>query len=460
LVIQRFAADAVARGADALVLEVSSHALSIGRVAGLGFDSVGFTNLSHDHLDFHGDAEAYFQAKRKLFTTVRQESARYGKAPFGTVCVDDEAGRRLFAESDDVRGVSTRNREDAACWAVREVGQGGLAGMDAELDGSHGVHRVRLPMVGDFNLANAGVAAAMVAATYPHAEREIWAALHDFTGVPGRLEQVVPGVFVDYAHTPAAVARAAQAVRCRSSAPLTIVVGCGGDRDRSKRPVMARMAGAAADHLILTSDNPRNEAPESILDAMSKGLMSPYAREADRGCAIELALGGEGVRLIVGKGHERYQEVSGRRYHFDDREEVRRCARALSAGLMASEAPLYWGWDAVPSEKTWVSERAILEAKARRGGLWVVSAADPAKVGLSARTRLGARSILCADYADCGAHLAPCHRVLVTSLDVPASLCDAPSSDGELDWSERNGESEGALGGSPSTPKMPTLGSK
>ena len=458
LVIHRFAADAAARGADALVLEVSSHALAIGRVAGVCFDSVGFTNLSHDHLDFHGDESAYFAAKRRLLTDVQTASRAFGKRPRGVVCVDDPAGCRLLTEVGDAIAVATQTSPVDASWTVAEIGRGGLTGMDAALHTPEGRYRVKLPLVGAFNLANAGVAAAMAAVVHPDAQAEIWAALTDFPGVPGRMEQVVPGVFVDYAHTPAAVARAAATLRQRTDLPLTIVVGCGGARDRAKRPRMAQRAAEAADALIVTSDNPRDEAPGTILDEMVGGLSGPFVRQEDRARAIWDAVSREGVRLIAGKGHERYQEIAGRRFHFDDREEVRRAGRAIAEGVSPGEAPLWWGWAAVDADPAALAGKAVVEAKARPGGLLVVKADDIVRVGAQAEGRFPPAAVLAAPYPGCGHLLTAGHRVLVTSGAVPEGLVDVQLGGDGTDWPGGLSVAERRALPAAEAPQIPTLG--
>ncbi len=316
LVIHRFAAQARSLGATALVLEVSSHALAIGRVAGLAFDAVGFTNLSHEHLDFHGDEANYLEAKGRLFGECLKASIERGKRPVA-VAPDSPHGRAMLA----------RVPPGVACRAPAVLS---LEAMDLEgLRGRCGEAPYSLPMIGRHNLENAALALAMVEATHGAAPL---AALTDFPGVPGRLQRATPEVFVDYAHTPDAVERAIATLREATAEPLTVVLGCGGDRDRAKRPLMAR-AARSADHVILTSDNPRSEDPRAILAAMAPG--APGAeRIEDRAAAIERAMARPGVALILGKGHERSQEAMGRRRRFDDVE----VARALAGGR-APETP-------------------------------------------------------------------------------------------------------------------------
>ena len=461
LVIHRFAADALARGATALVLEVSSHALAIGRVAGVCFDSVGFTNLSHDHLDFHGDPEAYLAAKRRLFVEAISESRAWGKQPSAAICVDGPAGRRILGQ--DLEGVPSRAVAPVepfppGAWQVREVGDRGLGGMDAALTVAERTHEVRLPIVGDFNLANAGLAAAMIDAVHPGHVAETWASLGEFDGVPGRLEQVVPGVFVDYAHTPDAVARAAATLRTRTTAPLTVVVGCGGARDRAKRPVMAGAAVAAADRVIVTSDNPRDEPPDAIIDEMVAGLEAPYTRRTDRSAAIAEALRVGGMILVAGKGHERVQKIGQHAYHFDDREEVRRLARAQAEGLDPAQAPLAWGWAIDAANPVARANRAIAEARARPGGLWVVAVEATDQALEHAAALVGHEAVLLASYPECGGQLAAGHRVLLVDGPAPAALMDCVINSAGADWAALYRDRAARREADPPAPAIPTLG--
>jgi UDP-N-acetylmuramoyl-L-alanyl-D-glutamate--2,6-diaminopimelate ligase len=285
------------RGTDAVVMEVSSHALVMGRVDGVRFDVVGFTNLSQDHLDFHGDMEQYFAAKSSLFTPKR--------ARRGIACVDDAWGARLSAEASiDITAV----RSD-----------------DAPLIG----------MAGDFNRQNAAVASAMAAAVGVRSA-VIAEALADGTTVPGRMERVsVAGLqhgitcIVDYAHTPEAIARVLAAVRADSpDVPLVAVLGAGGDRDPGKRAAMGAAAAAGADLVIVTDDNPRSEDPATIralvVDGARGASTTAIIEEvADRrraiGRGVDLARDRHGILLILGKGHEQGQEIAGVVHPFDDR---------------------------------------------------------------------------------------------------------------------------------------------
>lgn len=418
LVIQRFAADARALGATALVLEVSSHALAIGRVAGVAFDSVGFTTLGRDHLDFHGTLDAYFEAKARLFDAELRAAHARGKRPAAAACVDEPAGDAILARAPGGTprlAVTTRDvPASPGLRVVRTVTPLGLCGTRVTLEDGETTLAVDLPLLGEHNLANAGVAAAMVEGTHPDRRAAAWAAFADFHAVPGRLERVAPEVFVDYAHTPDAVDRVLTALRARTTDPITIVLGCGGGRDRGKRAAMGR-AAAAADLAVLTSDNPRGEDPEQILDDMLSGAPGAV-READRTAAIAFALAGPGVKLIAGKGHERTQTIGARRFHLDDREEARRIHAALAAGVEPTAAPLSWGW-ATPGD----AARAVEEARRRRGGLWVVAVEPARRAELEAAVAraAGPEAWLACEAGDVAERLAPRHRVLV--LPAPAA---------------------------------------
>lgn len=306
------------RGISDVVMEVSSHALILGRVDGLTFDLAAFTNLSPDHLDFHGDMESYFAAKATLFTPRRSRRAVVG--------VDDEWGRRLAAAlSIPVTTVSLDCMTDADVVAVdRQADQGGRQRLT--LDTGDVSHSFDLPLPGEFNAHNAAIAWAMLH-ILGVTDRVIelgWGEAR----IAGRMELVDAGqpfaVIVDYAHSPDAVERVLGAVRGQGR--RIVVLGCGGDRDRAKRPLMGRIAAQGADLLIVTDDNPRSEDPEVIRAAMLAGIdpdQRGHVHEiGDRRCAIATALTqarpGD-VVLILGKGHETGQEVGGVTRPFDDR---------------------------------------------------------------------------------------------------------------------------------------------
>ena len=307
------------RGVTAVAMEVSSHALALGRVDGVRFDTSVFTNLSQDHLDFHPSMAAYEAAKAALFTPARSRR--------GVVDIDDAAGRRLLATAS------------IPITTYGEQGQWRAADVDLRADGSTfrlvgpGVDvpaSVRLP--GAFNVSNALAAlACLVVAGIPIADAV--RGIASLAGVPGRMERIDAGqpftAIVDYAHTPEAVTTLLAAVRALTGGRVVVVLGCGGDRDRGKRPLMGRAAVQGADLAVLTSDNPRSEDPNAILAEMAP----PGAIvEPDRRRAIELAVRGArsgDVVVVAGKGHESGQEISGVVTPFDDRQVLREALLAV-----------------------------------------------------------------------------------------------------------------------------------
>jgi UDP-N-acetylmuramoyl-L-alanyl-D-glutamate--2,6-diaminopimelate ligase len=312
------------QGVTACAMEVSSHALSLGRVAGSHFDVAIFTNLSQDHLDFHPTIEDYFRAKASLFVP----------PVLGVVNIDDKYGRRLASQAPvPVTTFSAQGREDAD-WRAVDV-RSGADGSTFQIIGPGGVEAdTEIGLAGIFNVANALGAVVALVETGIRLEDAV-AGVGSCTGVPGRLQRVpfhgVPfSAFVDYSHKPGAVEAVLRSLRPVTAGKLLIVLGCGGDRDRVKRPMMGAAAASLADVAILTSDNPRSEDPLAILDAMLDGVLSvsPVQRarvvvEPDRGAAISYAcsLAGAGdVLVVAGKGHETGQYVGGTVLPFDDRE--------------------------------------------------------------------------------------------------------------------------------------------
>jgi UDP-N-acetylmuramoyl-L-alanyl-D-glutamate--2,6-diaminopimelate ligase len=328
-------------GTTHVAMEVSSIALAQERVAGVRLDAAVFTNLTHDHLDFHRDLEDYFRAKERLFLRYLPEGGK--RDPVAIVNVDDAAGARL------ARGLGTRcvRVGRAADAEVRpfevETTLGGMWGT-LDLGGKRLPFRCRL--VGAPHLENllGAAATAWALGTEPAA---IAAGLAAAEAPPGRLEQIAGAGFtvvVDYAHTPDALSRALDALRPLTPGALVAVFGCGGDRDRGKRPLMGEAAARRSDLVILTSDNPRTEDPRAIVAEIEAGVraagMRPtrpergargYVVEPDRRAAIALAVRlaepGDLV-LVAGKGHEDYQIVGTEKHHLDDREEVRRALEA------------------------------------------------------------------------------------------------------------------------------------
>ena len=310
----------------AAAMEVSSHALALGRVEGTAFDVAIFTNLSQDHLDFHASLDDYFAAKAALFTP------RYSRA--GVVNIDDARGRELAGRARIPVATFSAAGRPAADWRAADV-RCGADGSAFRVLGPGGIEAdARIALPGQFNVANAlGAVVALVEAGVglQHAVAGIAAC----PGVPGRLERVDAGdgqdftILVDYSHKPAAVEAALRALRPVTQGRLAIVLGCGGDRDRAKRPLMGAAAASLADVAILTSDNPRSEDPLAILSEMLQGAAgvdrdrrAHVIVEPDRAAAIALAVRGADkgdVVLVAGKGHERGQYCGGTVIPFDDR---------------------------------------------------------------------------------------------------------------------------------------------
>ncbi|PKW25676.1 UDP-N-acetylmuramoyl-L-alanyl-D-glutamate--2,6-diaminopimelate ligase [Phycicoccus duodecadis] len=331
------------RGLDGCVMEVSSHALAQHRVDGAVYDVALFTNLSQDHLDFHGDMESYFAAKAMLFTP--DHSRR------GIVCVDDAWGRRLAAEAT-VPVLSLATGDDSADWVVHPDEHDPAAFVLSGPDGVLLALRSSLP--GAFNVTNTAMAAAVLVTLGEDADAVGRAVLAD-PHVPGRMERVAlegggvqPLAVVDYAHTPDAIGAALRALRPGTPGRLVCVTGAGGDRDRDKRRAMGVAAAGVADLVVVTDDNPRSEDPAAIRDAVLAGVQE--VRDAgrdvevvvvgDRRRAIREAVaavwaeGADATVAVVGKGHESGQDVGGVVHPFDDRDELREALR-LAAGTVA-----------------------------------------------------------------------------------------------------------------------------
>lgn len=323
------------RGIGCVAMEVSSHALRMGRVDGTEFEVAAFTNLSQDHLDFHSDMEDYFQAKSLLFD---------GRARREVVVVDDEWGRRLVRPATVTVSVTGRPADWRAT-GVR-VGPDGSTSFTVHGPGLRFAAGCRIP--GGYNVANTLLACAILA----EAGLDVppLAPVLASAQVPGRMERVDGDqpflAVVDYSHKPAGVAGALRALRPLTAGRLIIVLGCGGDRDRGKRPVMGQVAAAAADVLIVTDDNPRREDPAEIRAAMLAGARevpagraSEIIEEGDRGRAIERAIGLAGpgdTVLIAGKGHETGQEVDGVMLPFDDVTVVRHALLARGFSIVGT----------------------------------------------------------------------------------------------------------------------------
>ncbi len=316
--LQRLFRQMLERGVEACAMEVSSHALVMGRVGGFAFDVAVFLNLGRDHLDFHRDMDDYFDAKASLFGT---DHARRG-----LVNIDDEWGRRLVDRAEvPVQTMSSTGAE--ADWRATGV-ELREEGAVFRVTGPHVDVDATCPMPGAFNVGNT-LAAIAAAATVGYDAGEVAAAIGRGAGVPGRLERIDEGqdfeVIVDYAHKPDAVAAAIAALRPITRGRLLVVLGAGGDRDPGKRPLMGRIAAGGADLLVVTDDNPRSEDPAAIRAEILAGTRSGPAEVleiGDRRAAIAEAIRRAGpgdVVLVAGKGHETGQEIAGVVHPFDDR---------------------------------------------------------------------------------------------------------------------------------------------
>jgi UDP-N-acetylmuramoyl-L-alanyl-D-glutamate--2,6-diaminopimelate ligase len=309
-------------------MEVSSHALAQDRTRGLEWNVAVFTNLTQDHLDFHETMENYFDSKAKLFAQLDSQEKK--RKPVAIVNIDDPYGERLVHKIDKrvaivTYGMSVRADFRASNYRVE------FSGTSYQLDARGKSYLVRVPLIGRFNVANS-VAALAAANALGISLRDAILSLGKSPQVPGRLE-LVPAkrqfqVFVDYAHTPDALRNVLKTLRELEPHRLIVVFGCGGNRDRQKRPLMGEIADRHSDYAIITSDNPRKEDPGAIIDETQKGFRSShYEKIVDRteaiGRAIALAQPRD-IVLIAGKGHESYQEFADYTVPFDDIQVARR----------------------------------------------------------------------------------------------------------------------------------------
>ena len=325
--LQRLFREMLDAGDEAVALEASSHGSHYRRLDRVRFDALVFTNLTQEHLDLHGDMEEYFQAKRRLFTGLQP--------PPAAVNVGDPYGRRLADE------LASAHRAPLVTFGLRREAEVRADGLELGPHGSRftaaGIElESRLP--GVFNVENVlgAVAGALLLDVDEDAVAE---GIRAVAGVPGRFEAVDEGqgfaVVVDYAHKPDALAAVLRAARPLGEGKLAVVFGAGGDRDRSKRPEMGRVARELADTVIVTSDNPRSEDPLEIIGEVLQGAGTDVEVDPDRRSAIETAIGraGDGdVIVIAGKGHEQGQEIAGVVHPFDDRAVARAALRRLGAG--------------------------------------------------------------------------------------------------------------------------------
>ena len=311
-----------ASGCKAVTMEVSSHAISQSRVNNIEFDVAVFTNLTQDHLDYHGNLQRYFETKASLFTSLLRSQIK--KRAVAVVNVDDRYGSELLARlPKEMRvityGVSSRADFRASNFKIE------LSGTSYQLDAQDRSYLVRLPLIGKFNIYNS-LAALAAGSVFSISLRSAVISLASVPPVPGRV-QLVPGkrnyqVYVDYAHTDDALHNILRTLRELNPNRLIIVFGCGGDRDRAKRPLMGRAAEQWADYAIITSDNPRGEQPEAIVQDIEKGFSrNNYEVIIDRRTAIEKAVSMAQPRdiiLIAGKGHETYQQFADNTIDFND----------------------------------------------------------------------------------------------------------------------------------------------
>ena len=323
------------KGMDYVVMEVSSHALDQDRVAGIEFDTAVFTNLTQDHLDYHKTLENYMLAKAKLFDKVSESGVKNGKT--AVVNIDDAAGKVMLehAKCRHITYAIDKNA-DLRATAINVLASGANFTLNNE---AFGKMPLKLHITGIFNVYN--VMSAVGAALAENIESAVIAkVLQEFTSVPGRFELVKAGqdfsIIVDYAHTPDGVENVLKTARKIAKKKIIAVFGCGGDRDRTKRPIMGRLAAELADVVIATSDNPRSEDPEFILNEVETGVKEKIGNKqhekiVDRRQAIFRAVAlaqTDDIVVILGKGHENYQILKDKTIHFDDKEVAREAVAA------------------------------------------------------------------------------------------------------------------------------------
>jgi len=326
--LQELLAQIANAGCRAAAMEVSSHALAQERTRGLEWDVAVFTNLTQDHLDFHGTMETYFESKLKLFTQLSRQQKK--PRPIAIVNINDRYGQQVLDKIEKKIPVTTFGMGVRADFRASNYRME-FGGTSYQLDARGKSYFVRVPLIGRFNVANS-LAALAAANAFGIGLREAVLSLAKAPQVPGRLEMVPAKrqfqVFVDYAHTPDALLSVLKTLRELDPRRLIVVFGCGGDRDRQKRPLMGQIADQHADHAIITSDNPRKEDPDAIIAEIEKGFRSDrFEKIVDRtqaiGRAIELARPRD-IVLIAGKGHESYQEFADHTVPFEDTQVARR----------------------------------------------------------------------------------------------------------------------------------------
>lgn len=337
--VHRTLAELRKRGASSVAMEVSSHALDQGRVAGVRFDVAIFTNLTQDHLDYHKTLAAYGEAKAKLFTdyAVRHR----------VINADDAFGAQMIARrypnsvSYGLNGGLVRGR------VLRATAEA----MTLQISSPWGEFETTIAAIGTFNASNAtAIAAALLCRGVP--SEKVALAMQSMQAAPGRMQRVrtgsataQPAVYVDYAHTPDALEKAIAAARETCRGELWVVFGCGGDRDATKRPLMGAIAATNSDRVIVTSDNPRSETPRAIIDQVTAGIAAGARAQVekilDRREAIRFAIeraGESDTVLVAGKGHEDYQEIGGQRFAFSDIDEAKHALEARASACEAAHA--------------------------------------------------------------------------------------------------------------------------
>ncbi len=315
-------------GCRAATMEVSSHALAQDRTRGLEWDVAVFTNLTQDHLDFHGTMKNYFESKLKLFTQLASQQKK--RKPVAVINIDDRYGEQLLGKIDKSISLITYGMGVRADFRASNYRME-FGGTSYQLDARGKSYLVRIPLIGRFNVANS-LAALAAANAMGIGVREAVLSLGKSPQVPGRLEMVPAKrqfqIFVDYAHTPDALLNVLKTLRELEPRRLIVVFGCGGNRDREKRPLMAQVVDLNADYAIITSDNPRKEDPAAIISQVERGFRSShYEKIIDRAEAIARAIAlaqPRDIVLIAGKGHETYQEFADHTVPFDDIQVARR----------------------------------------------------------------------------------------------------------------------------------------
>ena len=355
--IQGFLAQMRGLGVKQAVMEISSHALTQHRADYIALDAAVFTNLSRDHLDYHGGMEDYFLSKSRLFTELLPASKSAGKKPFAVVCIDNDYGLRMAGLAKEAGLTVWTYGFGTKAMLRAETVSLGLSGGTCRLSWPGDAIEVRTPMVARYNLQNLAAAAAVGLGLGMDPEA-VQHGLESLEGVPGRLERVGgggsgPSVFVDYSHTDDALTQVLAALRPLTKGRLICVFGAGGDRDKGKRPLMGRAVAQGADLAVITSDNPRTEEPMAIISQIEGGVREAgweklkaiggdvtggYLVQADRARAISLAVAEAApndVVLIAGKGHEDYQIIGTTKRHFDDRQQA--------AAALTARQPGRWG---------------------------------------------------------------------------------------------------------------------